>query len=91
VQGHVDQKTENVRECRTGGLFRAFQFERVSVMNFQVAPPPGDFHELYKQVVSSPAKHYFFLMFFMVVGSIFVVGIFFGRALKRQQRTLKNK
>jgi Golgi apparatus protein 1 len=74
-------------ECKDMLTKRLKMYENAA----QVAPPPGDFHELYKQVVSSPAKHYFFLMFFMVVGSIFVVGIFFGRALKRQQRTLKNK
>jgi len=52
--------------------------------------PPADFHELYHQVVASPAKHYFFLMILMMFGSIFVVGIFFGRAFKRHM-SVKNK
>ncbi|RZC42697.1 Golgi apparatus protein 1 [Asbolus verrucosus] len=55
----------------------------------QVASP-ADFQELYHQVVASPAKHYFFFLFLMMFGSIFVIGIFFGRAFRRHM-TIKNK
>ncbi|KAL3281562.1 hypothetical protein HHI36_004770 [Cryptolaemus montrouzieri] len=52
--------------------------------------PPKDLHQLYYQVVASPSKHYFFLVIFMMIGSIFVIGIFCGR-VSRRHMLIKNK
>ncbi|KAK9869440.1 hypothetical protein WA026_003195 [Henosepilachna vigintioctopunctata] len=52
--------------------------------------PPQDLHELYYQVVASPSKRYFFLMVFMMITSIFVVGMFCGR-VSRRHMLIKNK
>lgn len=38
---------------------------------------------LYSQVVASPAKHYFFMVGLMAIGSFFVTGMFCGRMTKR--------
>lgn len=55
----------------------------------QVAPPEN-LHQLYYQVVTSPSKHYFYLVIFMMIGSIFVVGMFCGR-VSRRHMLIKNK
>ncbi|EFA03106.1 Golgi apparatus protein 1 [Tribolium castaneum] len=73
-------------ECKDMLTKRLKMYENVA----QMAPPPGDFHELYHQVVASPAKHYFFLMFFMLLGTVLLIGISFGRSFRRRM-TIKNK
>ncbi|XP_017773865.1 PREDICTED: Golgi apparatus protein 1 [Nicrophorus vespilloides] len=55
----------------------------------QVAPPEN-LGELYVQVVDSPAKHYIFFLVIMVIGTMFLIGIFCGRITKRQM-FVKNK
>lgn len=52
--------------------------------------PPADFQELYSQVVTSPAKHFFFILMLTVVGFIFLLGTFCGRISKRHM-VIKNK
>ncbi|XP_050307543.1 Golgi apparatus protein 1 [Anthonomus grandis grandis] len=53
--------------------------------------PPEDFKQLYNQVVASPSKQYFFLIFMMFLGTIFIVGIMCGRLNKRKYMLLKSK
>ncbi|GJQ66994.1 hypothetical protein Trydic_g7986 [Trypoxylus dichotomus] len=51
---------------------------------------PESLQQLYTQVVGSPVKHYFFFVILMVIGTIFVIGIFCGR-VSRRHMLIKNK
>lgn len=44
---------------------------------------PEDFQDLYDQVVTSPAKRYFLVVFFTFVGMTFIAGLFCGRVTRR--------
>ncbi|XP_072382260.1 Golgi apparatus protein 1 [Diabrotica undecimpunctata] len=57
----------------------------------QVVEVPADFQGLYRTVSASPSKNYFVIVLFMIIGSIFFVGVFLGRFSKRKYRLLKNK
>lgn len=67
-------------------LNKRFEMYKNAALN----APPESFNELYHQVTDSPAKHYFFLMIMIVIGSIFVVGMFCGR-ISRKHQLIKNK
>lgn len=51
---------------------------------------PENLQELYTQVVGSPAKHYFFFVILMIIGTMFVIGMFCGR-VSRRHMLIKNK
>lgn len=58
--------------------------------NAEQYAPPENLNQLYYQVVASPSRHYFFLVIFMMIGSIFVIGMFCGR-VSRRHMLVKNK
>ncbi|XP_063230835.1 Golgi apparatus protein 1 [Bacillus rossius redtenbacheri] len=51
---------------------------------------PQNIHELYTQVANSPARRYFLIVSLTIVGLIFIMGLFCGRATKRTL-LMKNK
>lgn len=73
-----DKNKQLVPECKTM-LTKRLEMYR----NAAEVVPPADLQELYTQVVASPAKHYFFMVVMMALGSFFVIGMFCGRASRR--------
>lgn len=64
--------------------------KRLAMYKNAAEVPPEDLRQLYVQVTASPSKHYFFLIFLMMVCLTFVIGIMCGRVTRRHT-LLKNK
>lgn len=73
-------------ECKTKIVQRMEMYKNAEIF----APAPENLSELYSQVVTSPAKRYFLLMFMSCIGFIFMFGIFCGR-VGRRSMAIKNK
>lgn len=74
-------------ECKTKLKERLEMYKNAA----QVVEVPADFQELYRTVSLSPSKNYFVIVVFMMLGTIFIVGVFCGRFSKKKYRLLKNK
>lgn len=72
-------------ECKSMLSKRFEMYKNVA----QFAPPEG-LQQLYNQVTYSPAKHYFFFVTMMVIGTMFAMGMFCGRVTRRHM-LVKNK
>jgi Golgi apparatus protein 1 len=60
------------------------------VLNLFQIIEPKTIEELYTQVSHSPARRYFMIVAFSVVGVVFITGLFCGRTMRRTL-LMKNK
>ena len=56
-----------------------------------VVAPLNGVQDFYDQIVASPQRNYIFIMICIFIGSIFVIGIFFGRVTNRIRTEIKNR
>ncbi|XP_011202918.2 Golgi apparatus protein 1 isoform X1 [Bactrocera dorsalis] len=82
-----DQSKAMEEDCRMKLQKRIEMFRNADTV---LAEPPENMEQLVSQVVSSPAKRFFLIIFMSAVGMIFMMGIFLGRITKRAI-SIKNK